>query len=113
MTLTRNFSVANWGGKSAFGSKRGNEPTNEILIYGGVALGVLAGAAVSTYMWRSRMREAMNASPDERAEKIIESCEEKAGAHREIDAGIRRQKIEIMRAVSRAIVPGDGNSALS
>lgn len=77
MTLTRNFSIANWGGKSAFGGKRESEPANEILIYGGVALGVLAGAAVSTYMWRSRMREALDASPDERAERIIESCEKK------------------------------------
>ena len=77
MTLTRNFSIANWNGKSAFGGKKGNEPANEILIYGGVALGVLAGAAVSTYMWRARVREALNASPDERAEKIIESCERK------------------------------------
>lgn len=77
MTLTRNLSVANWGSKSAFGGKRGNAPANEILIYGGVALGVLAGAAVSTYVWRSRVREALNASPGERADKIIESCEKK------------------------------------
>ena len=77
MTLTRNFSLSNWGGKSVFGGKRENEPANEILIYGGVALGVLAGAAVSTYVWRSRVREALSDSPDERAEKIIESCEKK------------------------------------
>lgn len=71
MTLTRNLSMANWGGK------RAESPANDILVYGGVALGVLAGAAVSTYVWRSRVREAMNASPGERADKIIEACEKK------------------------------------
>ncbi len=71
MTLTRNFSISNWGGK------RAKEPASDILVYGGVALGVLAGAAVSTYVWRSRVREALESSPDERAEKIIESCEKK------------------------------------
>ena len=77
MTLTRNLSLANWGAKSAFGNNRDNSPANELLVYGGVALGVLAGAAVSTYVWRSRVREALNASPDARADKIIESCEKK------------------------------------
>ncbi len=76
MTLTRNLSFGNWGGKSTFVSKRGDSPANEILIYG-VALGVLAGAAVSTYVWRARVREALNDSPDERADKIIEACEKK------------------------------------
>ena len=71
MTLTRNFSMASLGGK------RDSAPVNEILVYGGVALGVLAGAAVSTYMWRSRVRAALDASPGERADKIIESCEKK------------------------------------
>ena len=71
MTLTRNFSRDNWN------AKRQNAPANDLLIYGGVALGVLAGAAVSTYVWRARVREALNASPGERADKIIESCEKK------------------------------------
>ena len=71
MTLTRNFSRNNWN------AKRQNAPTNDLLVYGGVALGVLAGAAVSTYVWRARVREALNASPGERADKIIESCEKK------------------------------------
>lgn len=70
MTLTRNFS------SGLLGDKRGNAPTNEILVYG-VALGVLAGAAVSTYVWRARVRAALQASPDERADKIIEACEKK------------------------------------
>ena len=77
MTLTRNLSFANRDGKFAFGGKRDNAPANEILIYSGVALGVLAGAAVSTYVWRSRVREALNASPNERADKIVEACEKK------------------------------------
>ena len=77
MTLTRNLSFANRGGKTAFGSKRGEAPAHELLIYSGVALGVLAGAAVSTYVWRARVREALNASPDKRADKIVEACEKK------------------------------------
>lgn len=76
MTLTRNFSTDSWGGKPFFGGKQKETPSNEILIYG-IALGLLAGAAVSTYVWRSRVREALEASPDERADKIIESCERK------------------------------------
>ena len=71
MTLTRNFSL------SSFGDKRAGAPTNGILVYGGVALGVLAGAAISTYMWRVRVRAALQATPDERADKIIEACEKK------------------------------------
>ena len=59
------------------GSKREAAPANGVLLYGGVALGVLAGAAVSTYMWRARVRAALEASPGERADKIIESCEKK------------------------------------
>jgi len=77
MTLTRNFSTANWSGKSIFSGKRDEASVNDILIYGGVALGVLAGAAVSTYVWRSRVREALHSSPGERADKIIEACEKK------------------------------------
>lgn len=71
MTLTRNFSMA------APSGKRAQQPANELLVYGGVALGVLAGAAISTYMWRSRVRAALEASPGEKADKIIESCEKK------------------------------------
>jgi hypothetical protein len=47
------------------------------LLYGGVALGLLAGAALSTYLWRQRVRalNLLHASPLERAEQIIASCE--------------------------------------
>ena len=57
--------------------KRAGAPASGILVYGGVALGVLAGAAISTYMWRTRVRAALEASPGERADKIIEACEKK------------------------------------
>lgn len=71
MTLPRNLSLADWG------HGRQSAPLNGTLIYGGVALGVLAGAALSTYVWHSRVRAALEASPGERADKIIESCERK------------------------------------
>ena len=50
---------------------------NDVLIYGGVALGVLAGAAVSTYVWRQRVRAALEKSPLDKADKMIEACERK------------------------------------
>lgn len=54
-------------------------PRLSALIYGGVALGVLAGAALSTYLWRQRTRAQilLNLSPLERAEQLIASCESK------------------------------------
>ena len=52
------------------------------LLYGSVALGVLAGAALSTYLWRQRMRalNLLHTSPIERAEQLITSCESKLEA---------------------------------
>lgn len=52
---------------------------NETLLYSGVALGVLAGAAISTYVWRQRVRAAalLNLTPLERAEKLLAACEAK------------------------------------
>lgn len=51
----------------------------EAILYGGIALGVVAGAAITTYLWRQRTRalEMLNVSPLERAEQIIASCEDK------------------------------------
>ncbi len=49
----------------------------DALLYGGVALGVLAGAAVSTYVWQRRVRAALEKSPLDKADKMIESCERK------------------------------------
>jgi ABC-type Fe3+-hydroxamate transport system substrate-binding protein len=48
------------------------------LWYGGVAFGVLAGAALSTFLWKRRLRAlADQLSPLERAEQLIENCERK------------------------------------
>ena len=58
------------------------------LLYGGVALGVVAGAAISTYLWRQRVRalNLLQTSPLERAEQIISNCEDKlASIERAID----------------------------
>lgn len=51
----------------------------EAVLYGGIALGVVAGAVITTYLWRQRTRalEMLNVSPLERAEQIIASCEDK------------------------------------
>lgn len=73
MISPRNISLAGLG----WGDRQRDAPASEALLYSGVALGVLAGAAISTYMWRSRVRAALDASPGERADKIIESCERK------------------------------------
>ncbi len=61
--MNRKFAVIN--GKS------------EALLYGGITLGVLAGAALSTYVWRQRVRAALEKSPADKADKMIESCERK------------------------------------
>ena len=51
---------------------------SHLLWYGGVAVGVLAGAAVSTILWRRRLRALQAAvSPLERAEELIANCERK------------------------------------
>ncbi len=71
MILPRNYSL------SAPGARRQDALVGGTLLYGGVALGVIAGAALSTYVWRARVRAALEASPGERADKIIESCERK------------------------------------
>ena len=49
------------------------------IVYGAVAVGVLAGAALSTYLWRQRSRalNLLNLSPLERAEELISNCESK------------------------------------
>ncbi len=49
------------------------------LLYSGVLVGLVAGAAFSTYLWRQRVRalDLLNATPLERAEALISSCESK------------------------------------
>ncbi len=53
--------------------------TRDSLLLGGVALGVVAGAAVATYLWWQKVRaiEILSVSPLERAEQLISSCEDK------------------------------------
>lgn len=50
--------------------------------YGAVAIGVLVGAAFSTYLWRQRVRalNLLQTTPLERAEQIISNCEDKLEA---------------------------------
>jgi hypothetical protein len=56
-----------------------NHSSKDALLFGGIIAGVLIGAAASTWLWRQRveMLEEMNASPEDRAENIISSVEEK------------------------------------
>lgn len=51
----------------------------EIVLYGGIALGVLLGATLATYLWKRRANgiAELSTSPLERAEQLIESCETK------------------------------------
>ena len=58
---------------------RRRQERNGTLLYGSVALGVLAGVAISAYWWR-RHTHALNllqASPFDRVEELITSCEKK------------------------------------
>jgi peptidoglycan hydrolase CwlO-like protein len=55
----------------------GGGATRHELIYGGAVLGVLAGAAISTWVWRQRVKAALNASPLQRADQMIDACEKK------------------------------------
>lgn len=48
------------------------------LVISAVALGVLAGAVASAYWWKNRVREEiLQATPLERVEELIASCESK------------------------------------
>ena len=53
--------------------------TRDSLLISGVALGVVAGAAIATYLWRQKIRalDILSVSPLERAEQLIASCEDK------------------------------------
>lgn len=55
------------------------EPGRDALLYGGVALGLVAGAAISAYLWKQRAHalNLLQATPFERAEELIASCEHK------------------------------------
>jgi len=60
-------------------SQVSSNKNRESFLVGGVALGVVAGAALATYLWRKKMQaiEILNVSPLERAEQLIASCEDK------------------------------------
>lgn len=56
-----------------------NQSSKDAFLFGGIIAGVLLGAAASTWLWRQRvqMLEEINASPQDRAEGIIASVEDK------------------------------------
>ena len=65
----------NWAaGRDAAGSVR-----HSTLLYGSIALGALAGVAVSAYWWRRHTRalNLLDPSPFDRVEELISSCEKK------------------------------------
>ena len=68
-----------WAGTAPMGVAQSGQHRHETLIYSGVALGVVLGAAISTYVWRQRVKAAalLNLTPLERAERLIEACEAK------------------------------------
>jgi hypothetical protein len=55
------------------------EKSNNTLLYGAIALGLVAGAAASAYWWKGRTRalELLQSTPFERVEELISSCEGK------------------------------------
>jgi hypothetical protein len=71
------------------------------LIYGGVALGLLAGAAISAYWWKQHTRalNLLHATPLERAEELIASCEKKI---EDIEHAIDELKVVSASAESQA-----------
>lgn len=72
-----------------------------ILIYGGVALGLLAGAAISAYWWKQHTRalNLLQTTPLERAEELIASCEKKIA---DIEHAIDELKVVSSPAEGRA-----------
>lgn len=62
-----------------FNKHNQQDSRKDVLIYGGIALGVIVGAALATWLWKRRLagEGQANSSPLERAEQLIESCESK------------------------------------
>lgn len=79
--MNQKLQLAGWGRGEAprYMSVRDVSMRHETWLYGGVAAGVLVGAAVSTYVWRQRVKAAalLHLTPLERAERLIEACEAK------------------------------------
>jgi len=69
-----------------------NHSNKDTFLYGGILAGVLLGAAASTWLWRQRvqMLEELNASPEDRAENIISSVEEKLASIEKAVAEIQK-----------------------
>lgn len=70
-----------------------NESQKDTLLYSGIAVGILLGAAAATWLWRQRvqMLEELNASPEDRAEDIIASVEDKLASIEKAMAEIQQQ----------------------
>ena len=63
--------------KGAFAPRHSSEASRTFVI-GAVVIGVLAGAVASAYWWKNRVREEiLQATPLERVEELIASCESK------------------------------------
>ncbi len=55
-----------------------SERKNEGLLYTVLALGIIAGAALSTYLWRRRARNLeLQSTPPERVEEMISDIDRK------------------------------------
>lgn len=59
-------------------ASRNNSEASHTFVIGAVVVGVLAGAFASAYWWKNRVREEiLQATPLERVEELIASCESK------------------------------------
>jgi hypothetical protein len=70
------------------------EEHNDGLLYGGIAIGLIAGVALATYLWKQRATSfsQMDISPLERAQQLIESCENKLESIEHAITDLRAQK---------------------
>ena len=72
---------------------RKNQSSQALWWYGGVAVGVVATALVSTILWRRRVHALdLQPSPLERAEQLIESCETKLDSIEKAVAELKETK---------------------
>lgn len=64
--------------KGAFAPRDSSSDASHTFVIGAVVIGVLAGAVASAYWWKNRVREEiLQATPLERVEELIASCESK------------------------------------
>lgn len=58
--------------------RRDRDAGHQALLWSGITLGILAGAAAATYLWTTRARNGSQPElPLDRAESLIASCESK------------------------------------